>query len=221
VESLSSRRYDNVRAEYQSYLQRYAERLPSNTDNGNMLLADSMARALGHLFAADIETLPNGFSSELRAMLEQHVALCVYYPEIGTFNRDVRDGKPSRPFPLDAARKFVETVREFTPQAFEPDVSNALSEAQSSSPPAPAPSANILSDSSGIISPPAIPGGVTDPKKSREFATASTTNRLWKTVQTTAVISTASHGIVDAAHALAPHAKELIDWLAELVKTLG
>jgi hypothetical protein len=221
IQALSQRRYDNVRPEFLSYLQRYLEWLPHSAEDGNILLADGMARSLSKLFAADAEMLPNAFAAELHTLLEQHVATCVYYPEVGTFNRDVRDGKPSRPFPIKAAEAYVQTVQAYTPRTFDPPVPLALSEAQASSPLPPVAPEDMPPPSPRTIQPPSIPPGEIDPRKSREFAAASTANRLWKTVKVVAVASTAGRGVVDAAHALAPHAKELIDWLASVMSSLS
>jgi hypothetical protein len=176
---------------------------------------------LSKLFSVEAVILPDAFAAELHTLLEQHIATCAYYPEIGTFNRDVRDGKPSRPFPLMAAEALIQAVQAHTPGAFEPSVSRAFSEVWISPPPPPAVASDLPPLSPQTILPQPIPGGETDPRKSQEFAKASTADRLWKVVKATAVVSTASHGVIDAAQALAPHVKEMIDWLNDVIDSLG
>ncbi len=221
AQALSRRQYDNVRPEYLSYLERYLDRLPADTEDGNMLLADGMARGLHHLFAAEADVLPVGLASELRVLLEQHIAVGVYYPEIGTFNRDVRDGKTSAAFPIAAAMALVEEVEAHTPDVFEPMVSDAFSDAQSTPPPLPVLSVERLQLTRDTIVPPRIPDGITDPKASREFATASTANRLWKTMERAGQVATVGGGLSLAAHEMAPHMQELLHWLAEVLKVVN
>jgi hypothetical protein len=220
IKALVARQYDNVRSEFAIYLQRYLERLPQTMDGGNMLLADGMARGIAKLFAAEAEILPTGFAAELHTLLEQHIAACVYYPEIGAFNRDVRDGKPSRPFPLQAVQEFVKTVQAHTPQVFEPPVARALSDAQTTPPQLPVIPSDTPPPSPQTLTPPPIPGGDIDPRKSREFATAATANRLWSRVHIAASVTTVAGGVSMAAHELAPHASEIIQWLSEFLKSL-
>ena len=221
VQALLDRQYDNVRREYLSYLQRYLERLPTDAGSGNMLLADAMARALHHLFNAEADALPAGFAAELRTMLEQHIALSVYYPEIGTFNRDVRDGKPSRAFPLEAVTAVVRTVEAHTPRTFEPPVSRAFADVQDSMPSLPQMPVEPVVPARDTILPPPLPGGTTDPTGSREFATAGSVNRVWAAVERAASIATVGGGLSIAAHELAPHVQLILQWLQEIMKTLG
>ncbi len=220
IAALSGGKY-NVRSEFLDYLRKYSQRLPQGAKDGNMLLADAMARALHDLFAADAEILSPGFASLLSSFLKQHIGLCAYYPEVGTFNRDIRDGQLSRPFPLRAVQAFTETVQEYTPTVFEPPVSQAISDAQNSSPPAPAPAIDAPPPSPQTILPPPNPGGDIDPTKSREFATASTANRLWKVVQAGGEMGRGAAAWIAVTHALGPSVAEIINWLAHFLASIG
>jgi Leucine Rich repeats (2 copies) len=220
IEALKSGRYSNVRPEYLSYLERYARRLPQTAEDGNMLLADTMARSLRELFKADAEVLPSGFAAELRACLQQHIALCTYYPEIGKFNRDVRDGKQSMPFPQKAVERFAEVVHRFTPEKFEPPVEQALTDARSSSPPPPRPVEDAPPPSPQTIQPPPNPEGETDPDTTRELVVAATAGRLWKVVYGIALAGEAYAGWHGIAELLGPSAREILEWLASFLSSI-
>ena len=217
IAALSSGRY-NARSEYLTFAENYIRRLPKHTQDDNMLLADGMARALHDLFGAEAEMLSPGLATLLSSFLKQHIGLCAYYPGIDTFYRTVRDGQLTRPFPLKAAQAFVEKVKEHTPDVFEPPVARAIADARTSIPAPPPPAVDLPPPSSQTILPPPNPGGDVDSAKSRDFATASSANRLWKTVSGAAKTTSTTVVLIKAAHDLAPYASELIDWLKHFLK---
>ena len=125
ISDLSGNRYQ-VRSDYVQTLSKYASRLPKTTTRGNILLTDAEARTLRNMFAAEADILAAGFASKLKTLLEQHIGLRVYYPILAEFYRDVQAGRIDEALPLDAVEGFVETVKENTPEVFEPSVAVAL-----------------------------------------------------------------------------------------------
>jgi len=116
---------------------------------------------------------------------------------------------------------LVEKIDAHTPDVFEPKVSDAFFEAQSTPPSLLFLSSESTSPARDTIMPPPIPGGSIDPKASREFATASTANRLWKTMERAGQVATVGGGPSMAAHEMAPHMQELLHWLAEVLKVIN
>ncbi len=217
VAALSDTRY-NARREYLDYLRNYVARLPHSAEDGDMLLADGQMRGLEHLFGADAEMLSIGLSSQLRALLEQHYALCAYYPQIGTFYRDAREGKQARPFPLAAATALSAVIHDNTPTVFEPPVAQAVDGAGEIIPAAATAIApDAPKEMPDVIRPPPNPNGTADPKATGEFAKASTVNRLVKLLSTTVKTGATVDAVLKVAHDIAPYAEELLDWLSTIV----
>src|SRR4030095_7556071 len=94
--ALSAKKY-NARSDYAETLGKYAQRLPQQPGDGNILLADAAARTLRDMFAAEVDILPIGLAAGLKTLLEQHIGLRVYYPEIEQFYRDVQTGHIEAP----------------------------------------------------------------------------------------------------------------------------
>lgn len=117
----------NARPDYLESLGKYVERLPQLPNEGNILLADAEARNIRNMFAADADILPVGFASKLKTLLEQHIGLRAYYPEIEHFYRDVKSGRLQTPLPLDALEGVVRTVEQHTPTVFDQSVTTAIS----------------------------------------------------------------------------------------------
>jgi|SoiMethySBSTD1v2_1073268.scaffolds.fasta_scaffold07846_15 Leucine-rich repeat (LRR) protein len=124
-DALSAKKY-NARSDYAETLGKYAQRLPQRPGDGNILLADAAARTLRDMFAAEVDVLPIGLAAGLKTLLEQHIGLRVYYPEIEQFYRDVQTGHIEAPLPLDAVREVVRGVRTHTPEVFDEGVGTAI-----------------------------------------------------------------------------------------------
>jgi hypothetical protein len=107
---LTGRTY-NARGEYEQALRKYGERLPRRPGQGNILLSEAAARTLRDMFAADADILPVGLAAALKTLLEQHIGLRVYYPQIEQFYRDVQTGHLQAPLPLDAVQDVVRIVK--------------------------------------------------------------------------------------------------------------
>jgi hypothetical protein len=115
-----------ARSEYGDTLDDYDAYLPKQQGDGNFLLADAKARVIRSLFVAEQDFLPTPFAAELKILLEQHIGLRAYYPEMENFYKSVRSGHLQRPLPLDAFEAFIDGVRDNTPILFEPNVSQSL-----------------------------------------------------------------------------------------------
>jgi hypothetical protein len=70
------------RKEYTQLLGDYLSWLPDEQGGGNILLADGEARALTKLFIAYEQILGPAFSSKPSVLLEDHIGLRSYFPEI-------------------------------------------------------------------------------------------------------------------------------------------
>ncbi len=202
----------NVRDDYQAELRRYAARLPHRIGEGNVLLADAAARTLRDLFAAEADLLPAPFASRLKTVLEQHIGLRAYYPEIAVFYRDVRSGRLEAPLPLDAVEGVIRTVRAHTPGLFDPSVQSAIGEAA-----APAPVADAARDAPpaepGQPAPPPDPLGELEAGKSHDFQAAGVVNKLWQVFEAGEKLPKAAAGWRETYDALAPHVEPVLEWL--------
>src|SRR5262249_7817375 len=106
VNMIGQRRF-NVRTAYRAVLTDYVKHLPATTRTRNLLFADQEARILRDLFAADADSLPPEFASRLRAFLQAHMALRVFYPGVERFYDDVRFGRTNEPLPIDAVEALT------------------------------------------------------------------------------------------------------------------
>lgn len=205
----------NARPDYSSCLTKYAERLPNAPGSGNILLADAEARTLRNMFAADVDILPTGFASKLKTILEQHIGLRVYYPEIEMFYRDVRSGRIEASLSLDAVEGFIREVRNHAPAVFNPEVSEAVgASAQGAferglSKPSPVAAAHNEQPKA-----PPDPLGELDPHAARDFTFAGAVNALWKVFREGEKVNQALEGWKSAGKSLRPHVQEIIDWLS-------
>jgi hypothetical protein len=220
IEELDNGAYQ-ARHQYLTSLKKYATRLPTQAGDGNILLADAAARTLRTLFAAEQDILSPAFASSLKTFLEQHIGLRAFYPEIASFYSDVQDGKLSSPLPLDAVDVFVQGVQEYTPTIFDPSVADAIGET------AEVEGAVSISvgDKSQLppshVTPPPDPLGEIEPRKARDFALASTINKLWKIFNSADKINNAIGAWIAAGDKLGPPAKAIIKWLYEYVNSSG
>ena len=75
----------NVRREYGNALARYRDDLPPRPGEGNFMLADAQARILRGMFGAHADTLSAPMASQLKVLLEHHIGLRNFYPEVERF----------------------------------------------------------------------------------------------------------------------------------------
>lgn len=175
------RRRWQVREDYGIELQRYIERLPDRNGDGNMLLADAASRNLRTIFAADADFLPSPFAARLKTVLEQHIALRPFYPEVEALYRAIQSGRIDEPLPLDAVTEFLTGVRAQTPAVFDASVAGAIEEVSTPEAWEPASEYNevVIADDE-VITPPPDPLGTLPPDAGHDVQVAASINRLWK-----------------------------------------
>lgn len=96
LHSMTSNRY-NCRAEYITMLESYLETMINNDENRDFYIADAYIRAIRAMFQADSDFLEIGLASMLKVLIEQHIGLRAYYPQITAFYEDVRTGRLNKP----------------------------------------------------------------------------------------------------------------------------
>lgn len=208
---LSGRRWQ-VREDYAIELSRYANRLPTTPDTGNILLADAAARNLREMFAAEQDFLPAPFAARLKTVLQQHIALRPFYPEVNSFYEAVKSGHISEPLPLDAVEHFVDAVRAQTPAIFHPSVVGAIDDTAAASREI-AILPEVVTSDNGVISPPVDPLGYLDNSKAHDFQVAGAVNRLWKVFCAGETVNKAAAAWLAAYQALSPSVAQILDWL--------
>jgi hypothetical protein len=209
----------NARPDYLDSLRKYTERLPDLPGQGNILLADAAARNLRNMFAADVAALSTGLASKLKTILEQHIGLRVYYPEIEHFYRDVQKGRMEAPLSLDAIEGFVRGVHDYTPSVFDPQVSAAIDAgSERGSELAPAHLATVDAGDPDEPKAPPDPLGELNPQKAREFTFASAANTLWTAFREGEKVYQAIDGWRKAGAALQPHVQQILEWLTNFLK---
>lgn len=214
IDDICRRRFQ-IRDDYEIIIRRYLNRLPAVVKSGNILLADAAARALRDMFAAECDSLPAPFAAGLKTMLQQHIALRPFYPEIEDFYRAVKTGHIDAPLPLDAVSDVINVVRTQTPNVFDESVSEAIGEASSPAPKITAVDRDVTEHSS--ISPPPDPLGELDPTKAHDFQTAGWVNGLWKVFKAGAAVHANTEAWIAAYHDLSPHIKRILVWLNQFL----
>lgn len=217
IEELQRGAYQ-ARREYLASLQKYEARLPSGSNEGNILLADAAARTLRNLFAAEVDILSPAFSSALKTFLEQHIGLRTFYPEIASFYSDVQDGRLSAPLPIDAVDGFVKGVQQYTPTVFEPDVIEALDET-GEIPVSISQAGAGSAEGTASISPPPDPLGEVEPKKARDVAVAGVINKLWEVFTSSEKLNKSIEAWIKASQTLGPYAKTVLRWLETFLQS--
>jgi hypothetical protein len=125
----------NVRPEYAERLRYYLKDLPKVAGEGNLLLANDQVVNLREMFAQDLETLPTGFASPLRRVIENQFALNAFYDLVKKHQDAIAASKLTLPFPAEAARRFFGVVEDETPRFFEPPVGEGLRDVERAAPP--------------------------------------------------------------------------------------
>ena len=185
IADLRAGKFHNVRSDYREGLERYISDLPPEPGAGNFLLADAEARMLHSLFAAEPHILAEPFAARLKTVLENHFALLGFYPEVARYLAAAREGQVTAPLPQEAIAGFGKVIIDNTPQAFTPEVSQGLREAEREAPKVELEPEDIRGGPPPV-KPPAYPYDEPDPEKSRAYAMMSTFNALYKTVLETA-----------------------------------
>lgn len=205
----------NVRVTYKDELRRYASRLPGDPNEENILLADAAARTIRALFEAEANILSPAFAASLKILLEQHMGLRPFYPDLEVFYRDVRSGRLQAPLPLDAVDGVVQTVQEYTPEIFDPSVESAIDDS------ATATTLPVIIESEPAEEhapiPPPDPFGDLDPSKARDFQVAGVVNRLWQVFLKGETIHKSSGAWRSTYEALEPYVAQILHWLAQFV----
>jgi hypothetical protein len=207
----------NVRGGYRQALSDYVEHLPASTRKQNILFADQEARILRDLFAADADILSPEFAAPLKAMLQAHQGLRVFYPGLERFYDDVRFGRTSEPLPIDAAERIADIVQR-APDIFDFSVVQALSDA---APPLPAPTEPPAETGRTDLQPPPDPMGSLPTEKAQAYARAGIINRLWEVFERGEKINKNIEGWIKMGQTLAPHISQVIDWLGRFWPGLG
>ncbi len=216
AQELDDRRF-NVREEYKLELKRYADRLPSEPEERNILLADAAARTVRDMFAAEADFLPVPFAARLKTILEYHIGVRAYYPEVEAFYRDVRSGRLQQPLPLDAFTGVVNAVKAHTPEIFDPSVVSAIGDGTQPRP--------IISQNEPTVPdqnqpvPPSDPLGELDPTKAHDYQAAGIVNKLWQVFEAGGTVHKAVDGWYAAYNSLAPPVAQILDWLQQFVKS--
>jgi hypothetical protein len=202
-----------VRREYLRELKKYVSRLPVEQGSGNILLADAAARILRSLFATEADVLSVAFASSLKTFLEQHMGLRVYYPEIQTFYADVREGRISSQLPLDAIGSVAKAINRFTPDVFQPNVSESLSETSTTLEATPELGVEHAQSGGQVLVPPPDPLGEIDPGHARDVSVAGMIGKIWKVFLIGEKLNQAVSAWISAGHALKPLVEPILLWL--------
>ncbi|MBM3550602.1 MAG: hypothetical protein FJX45_02315 [Alphaproteobacteria bacterium] len=210
IADLAAQRF-NARPDYRLVLETYLEELPAAPGSGNLLLADAEARVLRGLFDEDVNILARALAERLNRILEFHIALRPYYPGVGRFYDDVRSGALSAPLPRDAIAGFVEVVREYTPDIFEPAVSRGIDKVEEDFAPHPAAPAPQLEP--GVLAPRPDPIDAPDPEKAQAYSLTSTINAVYRVFLNGKDMAAAIKGWDEAARKLGEHAGPVIEFL--------
>lgn len=213
AEELATLSYQ-VRQSYRTHLQRYASRLPENV-HGNIYLADAEARTLRDEIVADLaDGCDERFARRLARLLEQHYGLRVYFPDLLSFYDDVRRGELSDPPPLAAFEALGTVINEYTPDVFNPDVGESVSEVQVVPAGVPAGEKAVSEQPVGeaIVLPP-DPIADIDPVRAGQRARAGALNRIWAAMLKLEKGSNAIKRAESAVNAYGKYFKPVIDWL--------
>lgn len=215
LEKIASAPTFQGRREYAQMIADYAEWLPKTPGAGNILLADGEARALNKLFAADESILPAGFASKLAILLEDHIALRSFYPEVERHYTAVNTGRLIKPLPRDAVEAIQYVIRLQTPSVFAETVSPAVDEAAKVTPDIEPLSAELPSVDPTQPRPPRDPIADADPQKSRSYIIASAYNRIWALILKGKDSAQAIEGWQKTYELLKPYMKPILDILRQ------
>jgi hypothetical protein len=202
------------RCDYAQILADYLDWLPTEQGSGNMLLADGEARTLNKLFTAEESILSPAFASKLAVLLEDHIALRSFYPEIERHYHAVNTGRLIKPLSRDAVEAIQRVIRSQTPNVFDETVSPAIDEAAKPVPDIkPIPHQDLPPADPNRPKPPHDPIADADPRKSRSYIIASAYNRIWAILQNGKGTAETIEGWQKTYYLLKPHIGVIIDFL--------
>lgn len=201
------------RREYAQMIADYMEWLPNAPGAGNILLADGEARALNKLFTADESILPAGFASKLAILLEDHIALRSFYPEVERHYAAVNTGRLIKPLPRDAVEAIQHVIQSQTPLVFAETVSPAVDEAAKVAPDIKPLSTELPPADLAQPKPPRDPIADADPQKSRNYIIASAYNRIWALILRGKDTAQAIEGWQKTYELLKPYMRPILDFL--------
>jgi hypothetical protein len=210
------------RSDYAEMLGDYLDWLPSELGTGNILLADGEARTLNKLFTAEESILSTAFASKLSVLLEDHIALRSFYPEVERHYQAVSTGRLIKPLDRDAVQAIQRVIRFQTPTVFDETVSPAIDEAAKPIPDIQPPLPEDMPPAGlGRPKPPNDPIAEADPRKSRSFIIASAYNRIWGLLQKGKDTAQAVEGWHKTYELLKPHIGPIIDFLRHFLPMDG
>jgi hypothetical protein len=174
LKKLQNRRYDNVRREYRERLEDYLQNLPRTTGAGNILLAYDDILNLRSDFAAETDTLPIPFATDLRRVIENQFALNTFYDVVARHNEAIASATRSAPYPREALGPLNEFISANTPRLFEPNVSEAQRRLDRAGPrDAQPPAASPPKGDSSAVQPPPLPPATPDATQAHQRQTAA------------------------------------------------
>jgi hypothetical protein len=203
------------RREYAEILSEYIIWLPAVPSTGNILLADGEARILHELFAAEEAILPTVFAARLKVLLQDHIALRTFYPELERHYVAVKTGRLTRPLKRDAVEAIKQIIQENTPNVFENSVDAAMDELGNPVPHVEAPRPeDIPPPDDNRPKPPKDPVADIDPQKTRSFIFASGANRIWELLKKGKEASEGLKGLREVYEQMSPHIGAIIEWFS-------
>ncbi len=123
----------------------------------------------------------------------------------------MKSGALSTPLPRDAVEGFAATVREYSPEVFESEVSEGLSKVERELPPEQPPPPGPPPE--GVLAPRADPIDAPDPRKAHDYGVASSINAIYATFLKGKDLAVAVKGWDEIAQKLGEHAGPVIEFL--------
>lgn len=213
AETASSPKFQG-RSDYSQILTDYLKWLPNELGNGNLLFADGEARTLNKLFNVEEAILPTVFASKLSVLLEDHIALRSFYPEIERHYHAVRTGRVVTPLSRDAVQAIQTIIRSQTPKVFDETIVPAIVEAAKPVPDMrPPPQEDLPPADPNRPKPPKDPIAETDLQSSQSYVLASAYNRIWSILQKGKNAAQGVEGWQKTYNLLKPHIGSVIEFL--------
>ncbi len=206
-----------VRWEYSKRLKYYLDDLPKTAGAGNILLANDQIVVLRAMLALD-DAVPFPFAADLGRLVQKQAALNGFYDLVRRHEQAVAQGDWSQPFPFEAAKRFVDTVRENTPGLFEPEVGEGLHRVEEAAPSAVAEYERPIPPEAqrAPIQFPELPASAPDPEHSRQRQIATAANALWTVFLKGKDLPAAIEGWTQVAHKLGENIGPILHFLRGL-----
>jgi len=197
-------------------LESYIETMNENDEIRDFYIADAYIRAIRAMFQADSDFLEIGLASMLKVLIEQHIGLRAYYPQIAAFYEDVRTGRLNKPLPLDAVTSIGITIGKYTPEIFDPSVGEIIScEANNNiviNSHEHAEATNTKTDKN-TPQPPRDPIGEIDQNRANDQIIARTLNSLWVSFTKGESVAKSLKAWRDAYEIMLPFMRTIIEFL--------